>query len=76
MYDCDQLRFSESLYVLTAVLPSRPLDLAFDDTYRYKTALIYKWQPPASDGGSPLQRYTLEITTVEPGLSVYHTVTV
>ena len=76
MYDCDQLRYSESLYVLTAVLPSRPLDLAFDDTYRYKTALIYKWQPPASDGGSPLQLYTLEVKNVALGTSAYRTVTV
>ena len=67
MYACDNLHYSGSLYVLTAVDPSSPRDLYFDPTIRYKTALIYRWNPPQSTGGSPLQVYTLEIEEVETG---------
>ena len=32
MFECEILEYSESVYVLTAVLPSRPLNLRFDDS--------------------------------------------
>ena len=61
MYECDSLNWSESQYVLTAVEPSPPQNLRFDPTIRFKDGLIYRWDMPASNGGSPLQDYTLEI---------------
>ena len=64
MYACDSLNWSDSQYVLTAVTPSSPLNLRFDPTIRYKNSLIFKWDKPISNGGSPLQDYTLEIEDI------------
>lgn len=76
MYACDSLHFSPSLYVLTAVKPAAPRDLRFDPTIRYKQSLIYRWEPPLTAGGSPLQVYTLEIEDVSSGSTVQHQVAV
>jgi hypothetical protein len=54
LFECESLQFSESLYVLTAVLPSTPLRLRFDPSQRYRTSLIYRWDPPSAHGGVPL----------------------
>ena len=76
MYECDSLNWSESQSVLTAVTPSRPLNLRFDPTIRYKNSLIYRWDMPTSNGGSPLQDYTLEILDVVKSTKVDHVVTI
>ena len=67
LYPCDTLNFSESLYVLTAVEPSEPLNLRFDPSIRYKNSLIFRWDAPRAPGGSPLQTYTLEIENISTG---------
>ena len=64
MYACDSLNWSDSLYVLTAVKPPAPRNLRFDPSLRYKDALTFVWDEPISNGGSPLQDYTLEIEDV------------
>ena len=76
LYESDHLRYSPSVYVLTAVGPSKPLNLRFDPTIRYKNALVYRWDAPLSTGGSPLQIYTLELETVDSGDTSLHSITV
>ncbi len=48
--------------VLTAVGPSAPTGLHQVTSLRYRDALVYKWSAPKSNGGSPLQMYTLELS--------------
>jgi len=65
MFECDHIHYSAVIVVLTAVDPTLPLRLHHDTSMRYKTALIYNWDPPASNGGSPLQVFTLGIKSEE-----------
>lgn len=54
MYECDQIHYSNSVNVLTAVIPTIPLNLYHDVSQRYKESVIVKWTAPTTDGGSPL----------------------
>lgn len=54
MYECDQIHYSSSVNVLTAVIPTIPLNLYHDVSQRYKESVIVKWTAPTTDGGSPL----------------------
>ena len=47
---------------MTAVGPSAPRGLKQDISLRYRDALVFVWEQPASNGGSPLQEYTLELS--------------
>jgi len=76
LFECESLEFSDTAYVLTAVYPSRPLNLRFDPTHRYRTALTFRWDPPESSGGVPLETYTLEITNLSTGIATEVTITV
>ncbi len=62
MFQCDSLQFSDLVTVLTAVGPSSPTGLQQDISLRYSDALVFNWIAPASNGGSPLQQYTLELS--------------
>ncbi len=50
--------------MLTAVLPSAPLNLSHNTALRYRTALIYQWTPPLTNGGSELKFYTLGLNDI------------
>jgi len=64
MFDCDSIRFSESLEALTAVKPHAPTNLRKNPYLRYKDQIVVEWLTPSNDGGSPLYIYTLGIKEV------------
>lgn len=51
MYNCDSLKFSSSLLVLTAVNPGSPQSLVQDPILKFKTAIVVQWMAPIEDGG-------------------------
>jgi hypothetical protein len=76
LFECDQLQWSSSLLVLTAVEPSVPRALKHETSLRYRDALVYSWDKPLTDGGSSLEEYTLEIREVESDVWHLHTLSV
>jgi len=43
MFECDELQFSDEVVVLTAVKPTKPLNLRHKTDLRYRDALIFQW---------------------------------
>ena len=54
MFQIDELQFSDLVTVLTAVGPSAPSGLRQETSLRYRDALVYRWNAPSNNGGSPL----------------------
>ncbi len=74
LFDCDSLKYSDSVEVLTAVNPLSPQNLQKDPVLRYKDQIVIEWQAPSDNGGSPLITYTLGLLDVQASSETYTTI--
>jgi hypothetical protein len=63
LYHQDSLRFSPYVTVVTAILPTEPINLR-KDVLLYKDQVIIDWNAPEDDGGLAINQYEVAILDV------------